>query len=361
MPIEQINIEKFLNLAHELSIFDVRSPGEFQHAHIPGAYSLPLFTDEERKVIGTAYKQQGRENAVKIGLEYFSGRMKSIHNEVQKILKKEEEGHPIDKLEVLVHCWRGGMRSGAVAWLLSLYGVKVYTLQGGYKSFRKWALAQVEKQYNLNILGGFTGSGKTQLLQQMKRNGYRVINLEELANHKGSSFGSLGEKQQPGQEMFENLFAIELFKVSKQEPNDDAYTNKSDDKIWIEDESLHIGTVGIPKLFWKQMRIAPLHFLDIPFEERLNYIVSTYGYFNKDELINCIIRIQKRLGGLEAKNAINFLRENNFKKGFSILLHYYDKLYQKSLYSRENIELVLNRISCSTVDINNIQKLRFNL
>jgi tRNA 2-selenouridine synthase len=357
MPIEQIDIEKFLTLANELPVIDVRSPNEFQHAHIPGAYSLPLFSDEQRKIIGTSYKHESRQAAVTIGLEYFSEAMKSIYDDVGRILKIRNESNDSIKHPVLVHCWRGGMRSGAIAWLLSLYGLKVYTLQGGYKSFRKWVLEKFEEQYNLNILGGFTGSGKTMLLQEMKQNGYNVINLEALANHKGSAFGSLGEKEQPGQEMFENLFALELHKVSKEGYNSKAYMKNCSDEIWIEDESPHIGTAGIPKTFWSQMRTAPLYFLDIPFEERLKFIVNNYGQFNKEELINSIARIQKRLGGLETKNAINFLRENNFKEGFAILLRYYDKLYQKSLHNRESLELILSKIPCPTVDIDNIQKL----
>lgn len=157
--------------------------------------------------------------------------------------------------------------------------------------------------------------------------------------------------------MFENLFALELHKASIEEPNNKAYMKNCNDGIWIEDESSHIGTAGIPKTFWNQMRIAPLYFLDIPFEERLKFIVNNYGQFDKEQLINCITRIQKRLGGLETKNAINFLRENNFKEGFAILLRYYDKLYQKSLYNRENIDLILNKIACPTVDIDNVQRL----
>ncbi len=362
MAIEQINIENFLKLSEEYPVFDVRSPGEFLHAHIPNALTLPLFTDEQRKIIGTAYKQQSRQVAVKKGLEFFSERMKVIPDEAEQLFKdwketKSKEKTRINANQILVHCWRGGMRSGAVAWLLDMYGFKVYTLKGGYKAFRNWTLSQFEKEYRINILGGYTGSGKTGVLQEMKRKGNRVIDLEGLANHKGSAFGSLGEKPQPGQEMFENLLAIELYKATgaeeKNKANGDTYLKNLSADIWIEDESRHIGTVGIPNLFWNQMRKSPLYFLEIPFEERLHHIVSTYGVFNKTELMNSIIKIQKRLGGLETKNAINFLMENNAKDCFSILLHYYDKLYNNSLNNRENVEALLNKIPCTNVDINN--------
>src|ERR1700690_3859221 len=141
MAIEQIDIEKFLELSNEYPVFDVRSPGEYSHAHIPAAFTLPLFNDDQRKVIGTAYKQQSRQDAVKIGLDYFSERMKLILGEVEEKYKsflklKDKEYLQSYKNTILVHCWRGGMRSGAVAWLLNLNGFKVYTLKGGYKSFR---------------------------------------------------------------------------------------------------------------------------------------------------------------------------------------------------------------------------------
>jgi tRNA 2-selenouridine synthase len=365
MAIEQIDIENFLKLSNECPIFDVRSPKEFLHAHISGALSLPLFTDDERKIIGTAYKQQSRQAAVKKGLEFFAERMKAIPHEVEKLIAhKNKQNSENDLLrntnKLLIHCWRGGMRSGAVAWLLDLYGFKVYTLKGGYKAFRNWALLQFEKNYTINILGGYTGSGKTELLQELKRMGNTVIDLEKLANHKGSAFGAIGQKPQPGQEMFENILAFELYKATLipelHQSNNEIYTNKNPYEIWIEDESRHIGTVGIPKHFWEQMRKSKLYFLEIPFDERLNQIVATYGAFDKKELVNSIMRIQKRLGGLETKNAINYLLENKIKESFSILLSYYDKLYTNSLYDRVNIDALLNKIPCSTVDINNTQK-----
>jgi len=178
-----------------------------------------------------------------------------------------------------------------------------------------------------------------------------------LANHKGSAFGSLGEKPQPTQEMFENLLAIELWKtdieIKSNQINGEEATKNEKTEIWVEDESRHIGHVNIPKTLWEQMRNSKLYFLEIPIEERINYIVSTYGVFDKKELVTSIMKIQKKLGGLETKNAINFLLENNLKECFSILMQYYDKLYTKGLYNRENIQTLLNKITCENVDINN--------
>ncbi|HEV2832996.1 MAG TPA: tRNA 2-selenouridine(34) synthase MnmH [Hanamia sp.] len=360
MPVEAVNIETFLNLSKDFPILDVRSPGEYLQAHIPGAFSIPLFTDEQRKIIGTAYKQESRQVAVNHGLNYFSERMKIISGEVADIIaglksKNVFSYSPLGAGGLLIHCWRGGMRSEAVAWLLSLYGYKIYLLKGGYKSFRRWALKQFEKQYSFKILGGYTGSGKTEVLNAMKNKGKTVIDLEALANHKGSAFGSLGRSAQPSQEMFENLLAIELWKANfKKEAgyNGNEQTNLNNE-IWLEDESRHIGSVGFSQSFWKQMRNADLYFLDIPFEERLKFIVSQYSCFDKKLLVTAIMKIQKRLGGLETKNAINFLLENKVTECFSILLHYYDKMYINALNSREDIPSLLNKIPCKTVDIDN--------
>lgn len=352
MPVEKIDIEEFLKLSQKVPVLDVRSPGEYKHAHIPGAYSIPIFNDEQRAIIGTAYKKEGRQVAVDIGLGYFSERMKTIPAEVANIIN--ESVLTSGNRELLVHCWRGGMRSEAVAWLLSLYGYKIYLLNGGYKAFRRWGLSQFEKKYSLKVLGGYTGSGKTGVLKELKRKGMAVIDLEGLANHKGSAFGSLGEKPQPTPEMFENLLALELLKIHH---NGETYSINNMQEIWIEDESVHIGGVGIPKFFWQQMRNSPLFFLDIPFEERVNCIANTYGLFDIKDLTACILKIQKRLGGLDTKNAINLLEENNLKDAFSILLKYYDKMYSESLNKRENIQAFLNKVTCTKVENSNAEKL----
>lgn len=354
MPIKKIHISAFLEKALLYPVLDVRSPGEFVHAHIPGALSLPLFTDEERKIVGTAYKQQGRQQAIKLGLNFFGVNMKCIVETVENLTagKLKSDSTPETKKgvlqnlgTVLVHCWRGGMRSAGVAWLLDLYGYDVYTLAGGYKAYRNWVLQQFDKEYNCKIIGGFTGSGKTEMLQELQKQNLPVVDLEDLAKHKGSAFGGLGQSPQPTQEMFENILAIELNKLQ--------HSN-----FYIEDESQRIGVLNIPPGFWKTMRSKPVYFIQIPFEARLDFITNAYGSHEKEKLVNAIIRIQKRLGPMETKIAIGFLLENNYKECFKILLCYYDKYYLKGLNSRENIEDLLNKIECSAVDIlSNTQKI----
>ncbi len=367
MPIQKIAIQEFVTLSRNLPVLDVRSPGEYKHAHIPGAHSLPLFNDEERKIVGTTYKQQSREAAIKTGLEFFGVKMKKMVEDVESVVRSRELGAGKQQAQnselptpdcILVHCWRGGMRSAAVAWLLDLYGFKVHLLVGGYKAYRKWVLAQFEKKYDLTIIGGYTGSGKTPVLHELKKQGQHIIDLEALANHKGSAFGALGEKEQPGQEMFENMLAEELSLksgVQSREPGVKSlqtpdYELQTTNCIWLEDESQRIGNLQIPMSLWYTMRNSPVYFLDIPFEERLHYITGEYGKFEKEKLVNAIIRIQKRLGGFETKNAINHLLENKHKDCFRVLLTYYDKWYAKGLYNRENLPAHLNKIPCAGVD-----------
>lgn len=349
MPVQKITIEQFLTLAGQYPVLDVRSPGEYEQAHIPGAYNLALFTDEERKQVGTTYKQQSREAAIKIGLDYFGVKMRAMVEEVEALIVdrsslsekrlQPNNEQPITNNHVLVHCWRGGMRSAAVAWLLDMYGFKVYQLVGGYKAYRKWVRDQFEKEYNFNVIGGYTGSGKTGVLLQLAAQNKTVIDLEGLASHKGSAFGSMEGIKQPNQETFENYLARALAHIPHPAPC-----------IYIEDESQRIGNLQIPMPLWYSMRKAPVLFLDIPFEERLNYITAEYGKLKKEYLKNAIERIQKRLGGLETKTALQLLEEDNLKECFRILLAYYDKWYRKGLHNRENVEALLNKIPCTGVD-----------
>ena len=335
MAIKKISILDFISLSSTHPVFDVRSPGEYAHAHFPGANSLPLFSDEERKVVGTEYKQKGKQPAIKTGLAYFGTKMKDIVEQVEKI-------NPHNNA-VLINCWRGGMRSAGIAWLLDLYGYEVYVLTGGYKAFRTWVLQQFEQEYEIKVLGGYTGSAKTELLLTIKEKEVNIIDLEGLAMHKGSAFGGIGQPKQPTQEMFENKLALSLF------------SNKS---FWLEDESQRIGSLNIPHSLWKTIRNAPLFFIEIPFSERLAFILNQYGNLDIEKLIEATTRIQKRLGPLDTTTAINYLKENKIKEAFEILLGYYDKQYIKAMNKRENIKNILQTFSSNTIDAEeNKQKL----
>lgn len=327
-----INIQKFMALSKEgHAIMDVRTPNEFAQGHIPKAINIPLFTNEERVIIGTLYKQQGKQPAILKGLEIVGPKMAAIITQVKEHVKNNT---------VLVHCWRGGMRSGSVAWLLELYGYKIYVLQGGYKSFRKFSLQTFTLPYRLNILGGYTGSAKTPILIKLKELGQQVIDLEKLAAHKGSAFGSLGENKQPTQEQFENELAVELHE-----------TNVVKD-LWLEDESRLIGNKVIPEGLWSQMRKAKTFCISFPFEERVTYLTQEYGKFPLEQIKESIEKITKRLGHLQTQNALAALSENDLQTACRICLYYYDRSYQHGLSQRE--QQTVTQLHFDKLDVANV-------
>ncbi len=357
MAIVKIYIDQFLELAKDHPIIDVRSPAEYQHAHIPGAYSLPLFTDEERKMVGTAYKQESREKAIKLGLDFFGPKMRQMVEEVESLVNSYESIvyensrlSPINSL--LIYCWRGGMRSEAVARLMDLYGFKVYTLVGGYKKFRNYVLDTFKLPFQFKVLGGYTGSGKTETLKALRQKGELVIDLEDIAKHKGSAFGNIGMPAQPTQEMFENVLSCELRKILEASPEGGGLVG-----AWLEDESQRIGNLNIPHDLWNTMRQSPVYFLDIPFDERLTHIVREYGGLERQSIIDAIGRIREKLGGLNAKTAIRLLEEGNTIESFRILLEYYDRFYFKALHNREQLNSLLYTVECNSVTSENASQL----
>lgn len=361
MGVEKIHIEQFLELSQLHPVIDVRSPGEYNHAHIPGAFNLPLFTDEERAIVGTTYKQKSREKAIKVGLDFFGPKMKKMVEEVESLIMSRETGVKLtaansrltthDSRTLLIYCWRGGMRSAAIAWLLDLYGFKIYTLAGGYKKFRNHVIDLFSHPFKFKILGGYTGSGKTGILKALQKKGELIIDLEEIANHKGSAFGSIGMPEQPRQEMFENILASELRKTSKASPGGGARLQDGQglEGAWLEDESQRIGNINIPNKLWLTMRKSPVYFLNIPFEKRLEHLVMEYGSLDIQKMITAIERIKEKLGSLNAKNAIAFLLEGKTAESFQILLQYYDRYYLKALHNREELNSLLTTINSDTV------------
>jgi tRNA 2-selenouridine synthase len=314
IPALSLPIEEFLHASLSQPIFDVRTPSEYNHAHIPSAKNLALFSDEERAIIGTAYKQESREKAIMHGFEFFGPKMKTL---VETALEQSAGQN------ALVHCWRGGMRSSAVAWLLNFYGITTHTLEGGYKSFRNYALRSFDRQQPLIIIGGKTGSQKTIILNELKKINEQTIDLEEIARHRGSAFGGLGMKQQPTQEQFENSLAMEFCAINNQQ------------YLWLEDESRKIGRTMIPENLFKQLRNAPIIVLEVPIEQRIKAIVQEYGNANRDELRYAILNIRERLGGLQTKMALEELYHERIAECFELLLKYYDKTYQFGLDKRK--------------------------
>ena len=343
--IQTLDIDKFLQLAETVPVIDVRTPLEFLHAHIPGAHNLPIFSNDERVQVGTTYKQKSREAAILLGFDLTGPKWSGFIKQALKIAPEKK---------ILIHCWRGGMRSGAMAWALNLYGFEVYLLEGGYKRFRNWVLDQFKETYSIFILGGMTGSGKTKTLNQLKKHSQQVIDLEDLAQHQGSSYGSMGQLIQPSQEQFENLLARELNKIDKNTP------------LWLEDESLSIGRCFIPNPIFHQMRQAPVIKIIVPFQERVDFLVKEYGELDKEFLIESTLRIGKRLGPEQTRDAVLAIRENRMDDFIKIVLVYYDKTYANGQGKREKESIHI--IQCSSTNaeencrllLNHIKSKRIN-
>lgn len=296
----------------------MRTSAEFEQGHIPGAFNIPLFTNEERAQVGTVYKKEGKDIAVKLGLKLVGPKLYHFIEEAEKIAPAKE---------IAVHCWRGGMRSGSFAWLLSTAGFKVYTLKKGYKNYRNFVLDSFAKDFNLVVLGGMTGSGKSEILRKMPALGIQIIDLELLASHKGSAFGENG--MQPSTEQFENELSNVLLSLDFSKP------------ILVEDESHSIGKVFINEIFWQKMRNCILLKLNIPFENRLLRIVDEYGKCDTSYLIYSLNKIQKRLGGENHRIALEGIQNNDLTTAARIILLYYDKGYAHGNSKRDPEKTIL--------------------
>jgi len=306
-----IQIEQFISLSANYPVIDVRAPSEYRQGHIPGAINIPLFNDRERKVVGTAYKQVNKEAAMYAGLEFAGKKL------VQ--MAKEGEKQAGRKKTLLVHCWRGGMRSKSMVWLFETVGITCYLLEGGYKSYRRYLREMMTRSLHLRVIGGRTGSGKTDILVHMQKRGEQVIDLEGLAHHKGSAFGALGEQEQPTTEQYENNLCQLISRLDRERP------------VWIDDESRNVGKCVIPGELYSQMRKSEILFLDIPREKRAKHLVMHYAEYSGEELKACVEKIRKKLGGDRTKEALESIEQKDFYQTAMITLHYYDKAYMHSL------------------------------
>lgn len=335
--IQKLDIVEFLKLAETTPVIDVRTPLEFAHASIPGAFNLPIFSNEERVLVGTCYKQKGREEAILMGFDFTGPKWSGFIKEALKIAPDKK---------ILVHCWRGGMRSGAMAWALNLYGFEVYLLEGGYKRFRNWVLDQFKEEYPLLVVGGMTGSGKTNTLLELQKLNEQVIDLEDIAQHQGSAYGSMGKLIQPSQEHFENILASKLVKMDRTKA------------IWVEDESLSIGKCFIPNPFFKQMRETTLLKLEVPQEKRIDFLVEEYGKLNKEFLIERTLKIGKRLGPLQTKEAIQAIESDQMEVFIKMVLVYYDKTYSRGQGKRSPEKV--QSLVCTSTDAKENSKILLN-
>ena len=313
-------------LQTEGACFDVRSPAEFQHAHIPGAISLALFNDSERAEIGTLYKQVGKDEAIRRGVSIVGPKLSSILEKIQNTTHLGPKK---------IYCWRGGMRSGFVLAFLQSLGIDAIQLEGGYKAYRKKVLQAFEGSFPFYVLGGMTGCGKTELLHELERQHEHVLDLENAAQHRGSVFGEHLDQTQPSSEQFENILASKLCTTTSQTP------------IWIEDESRLIGEVILPAKLYYQMQDAPLFLLQCSFDERVARIMRTYAPFPKQWWCEKTKKIAKRLGSERAKTILEAIENNRLQDAVAQLLYYYDKAYAYALSKRKGqiFELCFDGVS----------------
>ena len=304
---QKLSPAEYFALPEQPVLLDVRSPGEYTAGHIGGAVSLPLFDDAERAEVGTLYKQSSPDSALLRGLELAGGKMRTL---VERARAAAPSGR------VVVQCWRGGQRSGSVGWLLERAGMQVAQLTGGYKAYRAYVRRWLaETHHELRVLSGPTGSGKTQVLHALCELGASVIDLEGLANHKGSSFGALGEEPQPSSEAFENMLYAALRALPTERP------------VWVEDESRMIGTVCQPDAFYERLVTAPAVELVQPLAWRVDNLVRDYAGYPRDGLVAAFTRLRKKLGGQHLQTALDALEREDYATACRIALVYYDKAY----------------------------------
>ncbi len=335
MTADALEVDDFLNKSKNELIIDVRAPIEFFKGHIPNAINIPLFEDSERAEIGTLYKQQGKDIAINRGMEIVSPKMTSFVENVKTLSKNKK---------VFVYCFRGGMRSNSFAWLMNTSGMEAVIMKGGHKAFRNYALKYFTRERKIVLLGGKTGSGKTDVLKKLNELSYQTIDLEKIAHHKGSAFGTINEQKQNPQQVFEHELFHQLSQLN---------TNEF---LILEDESQSIGFNKIPFGLWQQMKQATIIKLEIPFELRVQKLVDDYTTVDIEALKSCVVKIAQQLGLLNTKLCLQYLDEGNLHDVARLSLLYYDKAYEFSYKNKKQPIIYLNS---DTIDATiNAQKIK---
>lgn len=314
MPnIQTVDIHTFLELAQTLPVLDARSEGEWEQGHITHSISFPILNNEERALVGTCYKKQGHDPAVILGYQLAGPKFAGFVTEAQQRFPGKQ---------LLLHCFRGGLRSKIMAWVLHSAGFDITLLKGGYKAYRQYVLETVATPLQLRVIGGYTGSGKTAILQQLAEKGEQIIDIEMLANHRGSAYGAIDLPPQPTNEQFENNLADCIRKLDSKR------------HVWIEDESRKTGTVVMPEALYLQKLSAPLYLIQKSKEERIAYIKDSYGRYPKDLLIQSTQKLERKLGNLRMRTAVEAIEQNNPEIWLSIVLEYYDETYEFGINRR---------------------------
>ena len=311
--------------ADEYIIIDVRTPEEFENETIPGSINIPIFTNEERAQIGIEYVNNSTDEAKLLGVEAISKRLPDFFKQVLQLKSK----YP----HLIFFCSRGGFRSSSLVALLDSLKISALKLDGGYKAYRAYVNANLEKiskDISLVVLYGNTGSGKTQILKALKEKGGDIIDLEACANHRGSTLGSVGLGEPNSQKMFESL----LF---------DAISSRKSNLIFTEGESKRIGKSVIPDYLFDKIVNGKHIEITAPMEKRIENIKSDYLYDSNDDLIEALNHLRKRLGNKTIEEYIDSVESGNYKPVIkNLMLNYYDTMYEHNkknyIYTIENLD-----------------------
>jgi len=317
-------------------IIDVRTPLEFKEDHIPGSLNYPVLTNKQRHEIGIKYKENSFL-AKKIGAQLIS-------NNIAKILGKIKFDK---KSNILIYCWRGGLRSLSLYLVLKQIGYDSHLLDGGYKSYRKSVVKYLEEtapKFKFNQIMGITGVGKTLFLKELAKK-YQIIDFEGLAQHKGSILGNIPHKIQPSQKYFETLIWGKL----------KSFNHKK--RIWVEAESIKVGKLNIPSLIWKSMPLGRNIKINASLDERIKYILKDYKYFTSDpKLMSEALRVLKQIipkedfmnieKSLKKKNYYEFVR--------ALIIYHYDKAYKKT--RAESSSSIFDQIYLEKINLSHIRK-----
>ena len=307
-----ITIDEFFSRRRHLPVVDVRSEAEFDRGHIPLAVNIPLLTNSERVVVGTTYKQQGQAQAITAGFRLVGPRLADLIETSRQIGD-----------ELIVHCWRGGMRSSNFCRFMEMTRVKTHQLEGGYKAYRRAALESFRRPFRFIAICGYTGSGKSEILRALADHGEQILDLEKIAHHKGSVFGGLSMPPQPTTEQFQNNLFEEILKLDASK------------RIWIEDESIAVGNIFLPEDFWTKMTKSTLLEITVQKETRIARLVAEYGGADKNKFLEAMTKIARKLGGQHYNVAKEKLLTGDMSSVIDILLTYYDKAYRNGLEKKK--------------------------
>lgn len=330
-----------------IPLLDARSPAEFTRGHMPGARNLPVLDDEARAAVGTAHARSGAEGAVHVALTLVGPQLTGTLAKARRLFQEHLATLPAElnpsaqspippvtadslrkSRDILIHCWRGGMRSASLAWLLETGGFTVHILQGGYRAYRTLVREELARPKPVLVLGGMTGSGKTDILKELAARGSQVIDLEGLAGHRGSAFGAVGLPEQQGSEAVENALHEQWRRLNPHRV------------VWLEDEDRRIGGVALRDEFFEHLYTGLVVLVDVPLAVRVDRLLREYtGKDDSATLMACVKRLRRRLGDELTTRCLGDIAGQRYREAVTDILAYYDKLYARQLAKHNRPEI----------------------